>query len=1566
MSLVLPIVGHLCSKYAQTAVEGLRKIREIAVAGSDQFLSDFIQDSDAMNALYDVANRSTEALAEVLETLRVMIEAAPKAIRPVLVADLCTAKRLSIITKVLSSAKEETLHASIAAMTLIESMVVTNPGLVLQRLNGVPLTFACFQNQLPYGMRRLHAPRLRFLIACATTKHLQRNAETVCGHGFLTLLVDDAAALLQQQVDTSHELILRVLDVFLSQFAQSAYVTVEKKREVLLGQRNIFRILIKALELPDPKIRDAIAQAIMAVVKEVVEPSADYATVHVRDDDRGMTNFVVFLILRLLRPKQNVTETQLVVFILHHAPDLVRPYFSRVVRQLLETDGSSDHPQSLSSSARTSVTASIINLLTRCSLAPIPFHLKNGVATLQTNEVPARTFFTLTPKALADEICPPGLGEYVHKMINHSTNLLHLVWAIQVTTSTLLRALHIKRLVTGLQDRQRPPHAREDYWDVFDGQVDSALAESLPRREEFWHRVTQQLHHILVNGITHPQHGKAHFAMQRMLVLMNLYTDLFNIRTSWLTAAPSIEPTLSSLAAPSAQRSLNRSVAMSSATSMKQFLTTFEDPIAASWPAKSVSSLCMILCANLTRCVSLPKIHHISFGTPAKAPRFVTDYPVLLSLLLWFVRHSSNDDDLNSGSDGEIVEARAWITRLTLWCVHGVSIRFAASAEEVYLWLSHLTVETIPTFLHLLNSMLQRSTSKFADQVADHLAGGAAEDLQEGPVSGSSGTLLREAQHFLSKTKEKYFPETSSTVVAVGETQAKPAAAKELDVWQKDMKDNLPHFEQLIGAVEQTTAQARNKLYRRDISKKMRQHMSVAQSGKKVVEQAVILEGSRHNELQPDHEIVVHFFESGLVPAIDDDGPLGLSEKDLQTGESLAARLLPREAASAATLAPWLQRRSGAWQVATVLREWLSLEEDHSSDRLVDVATFAKALLKHLRCSRDQWREVDWMASDCTGARGTNGLGILVMLLTLLQPLLVLKKTAAAAILSDALLEDVSLALSASYTATLSCRDRIKYAILVCLDRLHSRVPIPSETGAAHNLAADEVEETEPAKTGEDDEQQQQQRPSVSAKRARLTQHQQFVGWSDMAVPVRAISSARYAIGGTVFPTGSTGEIAALSQLVQSWSDADVLQIAEKLPLRMRTAVFFRADHSSKMCDNALSMCFPEAHQANDRRACDMSAICDEAVIDPRYLFPLLSTCAAIGKAHPGLVKPHLLRKCFPILLRSLSCLDPKLRELGTAVLAMLPRNCLTNAERSLLNFARLRVISIVISKVQSGIAMEAQATVPRLATPISAFLLTALAAMKEPQASLHNHVINFFLSEDLLTDSLPLHRLLHHFPINCVTNTLMLQQQSELQKEESENVAAASKSLTNTLKREAGAHLIVLMHQVGLSVATKSDFFTVMSHNAICDLGVLASCSSSVPELRRRAVEALVSACLVCHEVASAAANAAHLPLFCCELARQVMQCLGDDSADFHTHQRFFGVLMYLLRKLLRELSSQAECSQLQFQLLRMEQSVKQLRVTSEATVVAVQKALSVFDTRNEKKKRLRESVQDVVSATN
>jgi hypothetical protein len=441
-----------------------------------------------------------------------------------------------------------------------------------------------------------------------------------------------------------------------------------------------------------------------------------------------------------------------------------------------------------------------------------------------------------------------------------------------------------------------------------------------------------------------------------------------------------------------------------------------------------------------------------------------------------------------------------------------------------------------------------------------------------------------------------------------------------------------------------------------------------------------------------------------------------------------------------------------------------------------------------------------------------------------------------------------------------------------------------------------------------------------------------------------------------------TQEVAVLTEIVQSWSDSETIALASKVPLRLRSGLFVFMDCSSKMCENALGMCFPDAHSSKERRACDLAALCGDDQVDPRYFLPLLLTNAAIARVNPSCLKPHILRRCFPILLRCLSCLDPELRQLSSSALALLPRTCLSAAERSVLNFARLRVIRVVMNKALSGVAMEADAVIPRLPTPLSAFLLTALAALRHPNAGLRNHVFNFLLSDDVLKDTMPLHRLLHHFPISCVTNRLMLQQQAELQVGESDNVVAAAQSVTKTIQNEAGAHLDIILRQTALSVATKSDYETLISHQVIFNLTALVSGAFSVPSIRDQALATLTAASLACHEVATVAANAAHLPLFCCELAHQIItHSLSTDSSTFLAEQRFFVATMFLHRKLLRELSSSAEGQQLQYHLQRMQRAVAESQVTSEAAFIAVQKAIEVFDLREQKKKRLRESVKDI-----
>eukprot|EP00658_Telonema_sp_P-2_P024789 TRINITY_DN1997_c0_g1_i16.p1 TRINITY_DN1997_c0_g1~~TRINITY_DN1997_c0_g1_i16.p1 ORF type:complete len:239 (+),score=103.74 TRINITY_DN1997_c0_g1_i16:76-717(+) len=105
---------------------------------------------------------------------------------------------------------------------------------------------------------------------------------------------------------------------------------------------------------------------------------------------------------------------------------------------------------------------------------------------------------------------------------------------------------------------------------------------------------------------------------------------------------------------------------------------------------------------------------------------------------------------------------------------------FACSAEEVHLWLTNLPRSLLPTFLQLLNTMLQQSLSKVADRVAEAMTG------------AKYGILHQAAQGLITRYREK--------IVQKEEAGKKQVATT--CTWQQDLNDHISAFEQFLVKIE--------------------------------------------------------------------------------------------------------------------------------------------------------------------------------------------------------------------------------------------------------------------------------------------------------------------------------------------------------------------------------------------------------------------------------------------------------------------------------------------------------------------------------------------------------------------------------------------------------------------------------------------------------------------------------------------------------------------------------------------------------------------------------------------
>ena len=279
---------------------------------------------------------------------------------------------------------DDTLPATITTLTLLADVALYAPKLVLARFGGsIPLQLACFRQALPFSQRRVREARLLFLCNIATTKYTAVSDRIVTAHGFLTQILEDAAEVL---LAGGVALTTRALDLCKTQFASSRRISTDTKRQLLLAQRNVFRLLVKALSI------DTVAQSaralIQEIISEVIEPTADYALSRTEADDRGMPNFVAFLILRQLNPRNNSHEAALASMILNQCPDLIRPYFYTCLGSFIETTN-------LHGTAPKVAAVAVFNIMSRAMLAPISYHLAGHVAVLECRLPSSHVLLTL-------------------------------------------------------------------------------------------------------------------------------------------------------------------------------------------------------------------------------------------------------------------------------------------------------------------------------------------------------------------------------------------------------------------------------------------------------------------------------------------------------------------------------------------------------------------------------------------------------------------------------------------------------------------------------------------------------------------------------------------------------------------------------------------------------------------------------------------------------------------------------------------------------------------------------------------------------------------------------------------------------------------------------------------------------------------------------------------------------------------------------------------------------------------------------------------------------------------
>ncbi|KAH9597244.1 Nucleolar pre-ribosomal-associated protein 1 [Trypanosoma melophagium] len=1544
MTLVEPLVGHLLSRYADTVREGLEKIRACVLADSS-FAVYFLLNSQGFVALQELLQRR-ELCAPVLQTLTQVIEACDNVgVRSSALRVMCRGKNFWFLRKALDSLSDSTLLITISALQFLTVVAKYIPKVILSRFeNTVPLHLSCFRLQLPYSQRRVRLARAEFLNNLATSSHANAVEIVVCAHGYLTHLLEDAAELLQEGTEAGVKVAHTALRVIGEHFMGSR-ISPSQKRSVLLAQKHIIRLLVKAID--HTMVSDYAANILYRMAVELVESPSDYQVMRLDTDDRGMPNYLLFFILRQLRPKSSPASARLVTFILHQAPDLIRPYFTRVSGHLSD-DGNSSRISTSTAAVAT------LNLMTRAMLAPIPYHLAAGKAILQPVEVKALTFFSMSADHVADEVCPAWVAEYVHRLIIGSTDLLMLSFAIQLTHAILTRAKTIQQLVLKIQDanfgKEKNENFQED-WETFNAKVQAALLKAVPRREEFWHRMTQQLHPLLtpskLNGKNNDKPAdKIAFISQRMFLLMELYSDVFNLRMSWLSAVPSFLPTFRVCARP-IEDALRRG-----------------EGVLTSWPASSVSTLCSLLVSALSNGVSMTKLHHITMSSPKKN---VLEWPLMLSLMLWAVKHRDLRDE-------ESQMAWAWVARLMQWVVHSVTVRFVCELEETFLWLLYLDESTLPCFVHLINYLLQRSLSKSADRTAQEL------------MHGETGVIVSAARAFVARGEEKHGAKENNMIVTrEGEMETKKQkqqqqshnkrvnkdASKEngKELWVDDLRENISSFKSVMEKVEREWSRR---------SEQMRETLPLVfstlnnHSGKRRIALTLLQAEKEHRALRPLHDQVLEFCRRLRPPTPADDIE---EEVELLTMvRSGAMEDILHRFSKDFSPSLWCKYTTLGWELAGFILRSLNAstlhinkEKETAEEGACGIVLFSQSLLKFIA---EDAKAVIQVLLESKQTEG-NIIGFLLFILSAMRVMLQVREKCFTAnknkkhqtILEDKTLNTISDILLSTYTGSVSTTDRIRYATLLTISYLRQEKPQEQQqeeekvehqehktAGEGLTLAedADDFDSSEKWEEEEEEEEMEKEKEKSEVEVVELRKEMTMRVFSGVLVPC-SIMDHRFLIMNHQCNPNLTPEVDMLSLLVDTWTDEEVTATALQCPARLNNTILISGKDNAGW--DVLRSIFPEFSTHVDVSLASLDSITRESIMDPRYLVPLLHTVLAMPAEQ--LSRSNIGTKCIPVLLRSLSFTDPQLRRLGATALASVWTP--SGPTRIVVGFARLKLTQLSAKKMRPSQQQQQKEkqkelvwNCPRLPAPLSAFLVMALRPLGDVNYPLHNDIMRFLLeTQEALSNPVPLHRFLVSFPLACITTPLMIKRHETTQIKEKSTIAASSaEEVIKQLRSEAPVHLDFIIQLIQYACHTNGDMMALIHSESLHAMMMITSMLAASDEMRLKFLRCIHNVCTTSAAVARQAMEEGHVLSWLLGFATQLTMEYGT-CVHMYGEPLFMEVMM-LLRKLCPlTLASPLQALQVQQQLEHIRSVFIVKRVTTKVVLEAVEDILQEMQKR-------------------
>ncbi|KAK7194206.1 Ribosome 60S biogenesis N-terminal [Novymonas esmeraldas] len=1583
MALVEPLVGHLLSKYKETVLEGLSLIRH-AVEAVDKQGGELAvavgQHEDAMQALRATLLRH-EYLVPTLQTLTaVLTHLTERSNRISFTREVLRGECAALFRKTLATLSDSSVADVTAALQFLTAAARDAPLLVLARLRSpadanaapavaatasstglptaaaaparradVPLHLAAFRLQLTYTQRRLRLARLGFLVQLVTSPMHNAVTDTICSHGFLTHLLEDAAELLREGTSAGVECALAALRVVRELFVQSRHIAADQKRGVLLAQRNIFRLLVRALEF-DP-VADNAAAILYAIVDETIESPADYASTRVESlEEQGMPNYLLFFLLRQLRPKASERMARLALHVLQRAPDLVRPYFIRVSGHLAE-DGNSHGV------APSTARIAVLNMMTRAFLSPMPYHLAAHQIRLEPVVAKTSTFYTMCPRDVADEICPAWVAEYVHRLINGSTNLLMLALAIQLTHAALMRARCVLPLVQEAQNAaranassrgtaggdgsagltapaRRAEHgfsvsdlgvlqgsddAEAEVWDTFNAQVRHHLLAALPSREEFWHRMTQQLHRTLTVAATPASsptsssssdstHTKTHVVVQRLLLLMNSYVDVFDLRAPWLSAVPAFLPDLARSAGgwsaasgsdggtigarggrPRAVTAPNGRTAAATAAAaggLHPITAALEqqNDILKPWPAASVAVLCQLLSASQRRRVPMMKMHHINMSQAVG----IGEWPLLLSVLLWVSHHRPrNTAQPRSDEAARDAQAVAWAAQLLLWTVHSITIHSTCTVAEAHLWLSCLTPNTVPLFLHVLNQLLMRSLSKAADRVTHELRG------------AEHGVLAAAAQHFIDRAKEKQQQQqpaggdaeaeaeaekngadsrshAAATRGGRGRGRAQPpatmtattttrpsapvpaskASSASVDLWGTHLQASLTEFEGVVARVvqlwktrerllAQTAASLAPKAGVQHVSQQQRidvlvladRQRGLARTPLRLLRDGLALPAAQIRAFaltlrspvlpQPEDEVEMALIArlSAVVTAV--SAP---EDDDDDAPPTAMLSKYVSEVCAALQLPDGACPARAAAAANTAAPLWFSMNAVcwHAASVLQLLARRsscgdAVAAARRLAVALIQALLSDKAAVAAHMRANADGDGTLTGLLLLL---LVCTRTLLLPLRCD------------PHQNGLSADERAALGRL-CLDVYGGTLGVQDRLRYAVCLTLHYLGHVPHTDTTGGDMATDEGNGAVVAAAA-------VAAAAGAEVP-DALVRHRFLLRGHSANTARTPEVEMLAWHLDTLTEEDVTRMALHASSRLHNCVYDQEEGSSGAAD-LLGAVFPELRTAGDADVADLERLVLGDVLDLRYLVPLLHRVAAL----PAIALAHLpTGRAIPVLLKALTVVDAPLRAAAAAALSALyiPKGAL----RVVVTVARLKLAQLRAAEQAAAgrhpqRRAEASATVPRLPTPLATLLILSIRPLGRYDDALHHHLVHFLVHIKAALDTpLPFAYWATTPPLATVSVPLMLERQEALQRRSNRLggvTQASAADVTQELRRGAPPQLAFLVELLCHACEVPQDGAAVMESNGVDGLLLLCSMLTASDVQRASYVQCLRVLC--------------------------------------------------------------------------------------------------------------------------